>query len=282
MRLKAIAEYDSTATATATVDDARDTATVDADTSEAPRPEASSFHDAATILNPNILMDEGTRPQSIIYTGRLYVDPDQTGRTHASFYLLGGDKHLQADLGRFMRSDPQSDTKTWRQEWRALYSRFLFGRMAWYEQRQVIAFWGQGSGDGYRDIKGPEHLMRPCLYALYSDNHIDDDTTVVGGDGSVGKVGDLIMGHAPTTRPSPAAAAQLELAKRMHLARGDEKKEIMKKLGVGGGGSGKSDKWDDALRRLPQGQGGLAPGQNKWRSTSESFPDRINRALMGL
>jgi len=231
-----------------------------------------SFHRRATQINPNTLMERGRDPQSIIYTGRLYVDPDTSGRAHASFYLSGGNARLQRELGEFLTADPRRDHQRWRQQWRGLYSKFLFGRMAHLGQRQVVAFWGSGSGEGFRDIKGPEHLVRPYLLTLRRGDYISDDTVVVLTDGSVGRAGDFLTGRGPAHRPSPEEAHKLELARRLHLATGSEKRHLMRLLGVGGGG--KRSPWDQALRGR-----GLAPGQSHWNMSSESFRRRLQVVL---
>lgn len=240
----------------------------------------STFQNNASNLNPNMLMEVGKRPQSIIYTGRLFVDPDISGRSHAAFYLRGNNEGLIASLGRFLPADPNKQADEWKQQWRALYSKFLFGRMAWLEKRQVLAFWGLGSDSGFEDIKGPQHMVQPALRALHSNDYINDDTTVILGDGSVGKAGDLIMGKQ-AKKADPEAAKKIELAKRMHLAGGAEKKRIMNQLGVGGGGSKKRDSWDAALQGLGSG-GGLSPGHSKWRMSSEQHERILNSVLFDL
>jgi hypothetical protein len=243
-------------------------ATVDFDSDNIGNTSSSSYGDAAN-LNPNELLERGDRPQSIIYTGNLYVDEDQNGRAHSSFYLSGSNRRLQKDLSRYLSIDPRIDANGWREEWRSLYSRFLFGRMAWFGGRQVLSFWGSGSGVGFKDIDSPTEMVDPAIQKLYSNNYIDDDTIVVLGNGSVGKAGEFLSGNTPKPSGSDDASERNEMAKKLHISTGAVKKNMMRALGVGGGGSAKPNKWDNELRKLPSDKG-LAPGHNKWRMSSEN------------
>ncbi len=78
-----------------------------------------------------------------------------------------------------------------------------------------------------------------------------------------------------TKELSPEEKERLELANRMHLARGDEKKAIMKKLGVGGG---KEHEWSQSL----QNKGLLAPGHSIYNMHSEGFKRRLAAVLEDL
>jgi hypothetical protein len=141
----------------------------------------------------------------------------------------------------------------------------------------VLSFWGLGAKENNR---APLALIPGCVQELYFKDAVDDDTLVVFGDGRASTVGAILGGELPPEEEADQGALQqVELARQMHTAGSDKKRDIMKQLGVGGGGSDKPDPWNDALRRLPQDRGGLAPGQRAWRMSSENKNDDLEKAL---
>lgn len=232
-------------------------------------------------VDPDELKGNGYRPQSIIYTDRLYLDPDHSGRSHVSFFNRGMSKTaqaMQADLSRHL--DLGGTERTGQpKRWFDLYDRFLFGRLAFYHGRQLVSFWGRGANLSDPNAKGPTELIKPCIAALVDKGSVTPDTVVVYGDGRVAMVADVLGMSAPgDDQIDQEALERSELAKRMHLAGSDEKKAIMKRLGVGGGGSKKRNSWDAALRKA----GKIAPGQNVWRMTSETRQVKLDKSLDDL
>lgn len=106
-----------------------------------------------------------------------------------------------------------------------------------------------------------DSLLMPCLERLLADKQIKNDTLVstpIHGTVSLGDIGLNIEREM-----SPEEREEIELHKRLHLMRGDEKKKAMKQLGVGVGG--KAHPMQVAMTNA----GLLKPGQKWWAPTSE-------------
>jgi len=232
--------------------------------------------------DPDELKYSAEDARSVIFVnGELFVDPE-TGRTHRSMFNRGVGK--SADRLRSLLLPHMSPQPDGSDGWFGLYSTYLFGRVGTVvdqdtgETLRVASFWGRGADYMTQGAKGPADQVPACVQALYHKGLVDDDTVVVYGDGRVALAGELLAGGTPEVEPDQEVIDKVELAKRMHLARGGEKKEIMKKLGVGGGGSEKKQPWDVELQRL----GLLAPGHQHWRMNSEGFERRLDRSLRML
>ena len=254
-------------------------------------------------VDPDELKGNGGQAQSIIFTDHLYLDPDKTNRSHVSFFNKGKSKtaeKLRAELtprlglrdmgwgkdklGKdavvFLDGSGKTHVGGQLPGWFDLYSQILVGRVANYDGRRMVSFWGRGADLDNPGSEGPTSLIQRCVQELYYKDAVDDDTVVVYGDGRISTVGDILSGNGPGEElVDPKAVERTELAKRMHLAGSAEKKAIRKQLGVGGGGSEKRDPWDAALQSVPQDEGGLAPGHNRWRMTSEGKQRALENAL---
>ncbi len=145
----------------------------------------------------------------------------------------------------------------------------LLGRLGRLdEQGMLVSFWND------KPEQYTEHL-KPCLNKLMADGYLEPQaqvSTPTHGIISMQQALSGVQGRALT----PEEQEQLELYKQLHLMRGKEKQEAMKKLGVGGGG--KPHPMQSAMD-----QAGLrVPGQKWWAPHSESFNRRLSNVLNKL
>lgn len=138
---------------------------------------------------------------------------------------------------------------------------FLLGRAGVLHNRPIITFWNE---EGYASLGG-------CLDALEAEAGFSypDASTEIHTPSEV-LFGDEI--HAGETRRagktslSPEQQEKLGLQRRLHLLRGTEKREALKKLGL----------WPDQPARHPmkrglEAAGLLGPGAKWWAPQSEQI-----------
>lgn len=139
----------------------------------------------------------------------------------------------------------------------------LLGRIG--EQKSFVSFWNHDPSqyDGY---------LRPCLERLIADGQLNSDAKVsTPTHGTISM--DEALGGAQGQALTDAQREQMELYKRLHLMRGKEKQDAMKKLGVGGGDT------PHPVAAAMDKVGLRTPGQKWWALHSESFAGRLNNAL---
>ena len=112
-----------------------------------------------------------------------------------------------------------------------------------------------------------DKLLQPCLQQLQQDNLLPPDTIIST------PLGMSLPPNATNTKPkSPQQLAptnpqnqidQFEIQRKLHLMQGDEKKQAMQNLGVGGRAK---NPWQDAMEKANL----IAPGHKYWAATSES------------
>lgn len=221
----------------------------------------------------------GAEPHSVFFVnGELFVDPND-GWAHRKYFNRGTDApaaRLRAALAptiERLKADGVADP------WFNLYSIHLFGRIGTVIEAndasvQVVSFWGRGSDWQNAKAKGPTDQIPACVAKLLDRGFIEPGAVVVYGDGRTAVAGELVGGGAAQGQVDPEAVKRNELARKLHLLRGDEKKAAAKELGVGGGG--KRNDWDDQLVKSKL----MPPGHSHWRMNSEdNFSVRLKRAL---
>lgn len=172
------------------------------------------------------------------------------------------------DLGSFDLEDPPEPSSAGTDDnWGeprevAIKMGDLVGRLG--KEGTLVSFWNT-------ELSAYTHLLRKCLDELIAAQQIYPIayiSTPIHGTIPI----DLIE-TTQTHEMTPEEQEHLELAKQMHLMRGDQKKDAMKKLGVGGGGKPHpmQSAMDDAGLRVP--------GQKWWAPTSEDFDRKLSMAL---
>ena len=232
--------------------------------------------------DPDELKGRSDDAHAVIFIdGELYVDR-LTGRSHRGFFNKAKDatgKQLRARLS------PELELQQGDDGWFELYDTYLFGRVAPLEDPETgetlrfASFWGRGADYDNPEAKGPVDQIPACVQALYYKDLVDDDTIIVFGDGRVCLASDLLHGGKGVEAAGeidPEVQKRMELQKQIHLARGDEKKQLLKAVGAKVGG-GKVSPWSRELRK-----GGSGSGWDYWRMHSENFAARLDRILLGI
>lgn len=231
-----------------------------------------------TELDPDHLNAEGKNCQSVVYTDRLYLDPDKSGRTHVSFFRRGMSKTAEAlrdDLSSKLNLQPDGRTTGTPDNWFELYSTYLFGRLGDYDGKRIISFWGRGANLYKDDAVGPTQLIPDCIAALFNKGVIGRDTVVVYGDGRVCLVGDILNGGAPDgSKIDREIMAKNELAKVTHMATGSDKSALMKYRKLKPADL-KQHPINNSLRKA----GLQNPGGAYWKMSSESKDKELNSVL---
>ncbi len=143
----------------------------------------------------------------------------------------------------------------------------LLGRIGRVNQSLVASFWNT-------EASQYEQHLQPCLAKLIQDGHLTPDASVSTPlHGTVPMSG---LAGAKMKEMTAADHEDMELYKRLHLMRGEEKKAAMKKLGVGVGGS------PHPMQSAMLKAGLLGPGQKWWAPHSESFNRRLGSVLRSL
>ncbi len=149
--------------------------------------------------------------------------------------------------------------------WKIANDNDLLGRVANTivdgKQVNLVSFWSDKQ-ELYRQ------LLDSCLAALQQKRLIDRQTDYISTP---------LLNTVPIANANKASAVtpdneKLELQKRLHLMTGNEKKDAMKKLGVGW--SPKSHPWQSALKNA----GLISPGTN-WRYPHSESLDLIQRPV---
>lgn len=125
----------------------------------------------------------------------------------------------------------------------------LCGRIQDVAGQRTVSFWKD------------QPFLKDCLQKLLDDNLIDDQTFV-----STPKLETIPLAKVGVKKERQLSATQeadFELHRQLHLMRGDEKREAMKKLGVGVGGR------PHPMQQALTAKGLLGPGQKWWAPNSE-------------
>ncbi len=137
----------------------------------------------------------------------------------------------------------------------------------------VVSFWNTD----------PAHyaLLPSCLEDLKRKRLVNDRTYVSTPLHGVVPIANVMSGAATASRPDDAEKREMEeLAKKMHVMRGAEKRDAMKKLGVGGGGK------PHPMQTAMDYAGLRQPGQKWWAMQSEgmgsSLGGKLSRTLESL
>jgi hypothetical protein len=247
-------------------------------------------------LDPDEIYKPGS--QTFFYvpaSGNLYVEPFPTNHRDM---LENNDElffELYPDLKKRFKT-PGLDPELVRAQRANLSSRgqalartnALLGRIGAAGDAICIVFWTDPTPEVFGNFLSK-------LFAKFTQFRAIQDKVVVVSPRQGAKALTDMIGGPPAERAvalkkprkkkaaAPAAAAlpaptrtysdeEIELYRRMHLATGDEKKQIMARLGVGGMGSNVEHPWKKALRVA--GLPGGGPGQKWWAPTSEGFTFR--------
>lgn len=130
-----------------------------------------------------------------------------------------------------------------------------------------VSFWNEDPENYSSD-----NLLQQCLQKLIADGHLKPDAEVSTPTHGTIPMREA-MGGAKGRALTPEEQEQMELYKKLHLMRGQEKHDAMKKLGVGGGG--KPHPMTASLDKA----GLRTPGQRWWAMNSESFDRRLQSVL---
>lgn len=141
----------------------------------------------------------------------------------------------------------------------------LLGRIG--RNKSLVSFWNTERGDY-------EQHLRPCLDKLIGDGQLSPGASI--STPLHGTVPMAELAGAEMKEMTAADHEQMELYKRLHLMRGQEKHDAMKKLGVGGGGV------PHAMQAALRGAGLQGPGQKWWAPHSEDFNRRLGAVLRDL
>lgn len=133
----------------------------------------------------------------------------------------------------------------------------------------IISFWNQKSADYDR-------FLIPCLEAIKDIGRLAPDAKISTPIHGTVPLSSVIGGQSETTELTPEEQEHWELARNMHLMRGDQKKDAMKKLGVGGGGK------PHPMQKAMDDAGLRVPGQKWWAPHSEDFDRKLSMALTCL
>lgn len=131
----------------------------------------------------------------------------------------------------------------------------------------IVCFWNRS--------KHVADLVQGSLGLLLKKKLISPEDVVSTFFGLVGLVGSVVSGTTKslTKTVDPEMQQKIDLWRKLHLMRGDEKKQAMQTLKLNPGGN--KNKWQNALEK----KGHLTPGQKWWAPHSESFSFRqwLNR-----
>jgi len=130
-----------------------------------------------------------------------------------------------------------------------------------FSDKKIISFWNENG------------LMSSCCERLLKENLVNSDDIAFSPNGEIQFIIPKNIQINKTDFDNDAYQAKLVRDRqKLHLLPSSQKKQAMKKLGVGGGGSGFKHPWQAALEK----GGYINPGQ-KWRTpTSESFKTWFN------
>lgn len=147
-----------------------------------------------------------------------------------------------------------------------LLGRVGYGRSGTpHEETKFCSFWNT---DG-RQYDGN---LKPCLERLLGDEIIDSSTIVsIPNLGSVPLSEALNLGGVRDL--SDEEMEKMELYKRLHLMRGEEKQAAMRKLGLGG------KQKQHPMQQALQSQKLASPGQRWWAMSSEDVVLNVSELI---
>lgn len=142
----------------------------------------------------------------------------------------------------------------------------LLGRIGPFRDgARVVSFWNQDKSDY-------DNLLQPCLQRLIADGHIFQSDFVSTPLHQTIPIS--VVAQVETTEIDPAMKKQVELYRKLHLMRGDEKKAAMRELGVGW-----THRVQHPMQREMERHGLIGPGQKWWAPTSENFNSKLDAIL---
>jgi hypothetical protein len=142
---------------------------------------------------------------------------------------------------------------------RALETKCLAGRSGYVtykgQKRHFVAFWNKA------DSQVLQKLLMPCLKELESNGKVDRSTIIC-----IPGLPATILSKFEMSEPEidDETTEKLRLAQELHTMRGAQKRDAMKKLGVGGGGK------PHAMQTAMDKTRTRTPGQKWWAMNSES------------
>lgn len=198
---------------------------------------------------PDTIWKSDPRAVTFIYTAddKLYYLPD--GVTHQDLFDMNDDlvdRYNAIESRRPMRDRAEKID--------------LVGRAGKVTMLGIraVSFWNIEQGI-YDD------LLASCLEELIFEGIIDSNYMVSTPATGVVTQDEILGKNQPAPAPSPVDSDEVELYKNLHLMRGEQKRDAMKKLGVGVGGR------PHPIATAMNKTGLLKPGQKWWAPTSEGI-----------
>jgi len=141
----------------------------------------------------------------------------------------------------------------------------LLGRIGYQDDDMIVSFWNIDKNDYERSLES-------CLKRLITDNKINSSafiSTPVHKTIPISAIANIEVDEI-----DPEMRKQVELYRKLHLLRGDEKKNAMRQLGVGW-----TQQTQHPMQTAMRQSGSIGPGQKWWATTSEDVVSQIAALL---
>jgi len=208
-------------------------------------------------INPDDLLDD-VEDEELRRDVTFIYGPNENGQNEL---IVGKPEHIHYDvlkrLNQYKHVDDQWSFRKQIEEY------MLLGRVGMYEETQYVSFWNE------QPVL--DKLLIPCLMELLDNGYIDENTLVATKHdheyvANVLKSTNKSAVDTPKqAKPSMYSDEEWELYKNMHIMRGNQKKDAMRKLGLGTGGH--KHEWQKALEKADV----IGPGQKWWAPQSENI-----------
>ncbi len=230
--------------------------------SDEERPEKMTKKWAEELSNQWIDADEimqgGSEYETFFFleNGQLHTkyDPENGEDKHAD--MLHNDEQLVKYYTKLYNKpiDKVKFSDIWQHD---LLGRIGYKRLGYTDKVRIVSFWNDTPSVYSK-------LLESCLKEMMSRNLIDDDSFISSPIHKTVPVSTILGGKAETKEMTDEEQTDYELHSKLHLMRGQEKRDAMKKVGVDGGGK------PHPMQQAMSNAGLLKPGQKWWATQSES------------